>query len=69
VGYLFGPVTELRGEVDRESEQEIHWWNHSLISLKPAQGQPPDKARDQRHEVSFPHQDAGGVLKGRSKWK
>jgi len=74
VDNLLSLVAELREEVDRlrsvrESEQEIDWWSHALTSLKPEQGQPPEKAHDQSNPVSSIHQDVGRVLKGSSKWK
>jgi len=69
--YLLGLVAELRDKADRlkgisESEQDIDWWNHALTSPKPEQGQPPEKAHDQRDPVSSPHQEAGRVFKGSS---
>jgi len=71
---LLGLMAELRDEVDRlrsirESEQEIDWWSHSLTSLKPKQGHPPETGCDQRDPVSFPHEDVGRVLKGNGEWK
>jgi len=71
VDYLLGLVAD---EVDRlrsikESEQEIDWWNHALISLKPELGQPPEKGCDQRDPVSSPHHNVGRVLKGNGKWE
>jgi len=40
-----------------------------LTSLKPEQGQPPEKDYEQRDPVSSPHQHVGRVLKGSSEWK
>jgi len=72
--YLLGLVEDLRDEVDkpwsiRDSEREIDWWSLAVTSLKPEQGQPPEKGCDQRDPVSSPHQDLGKVLKGSSEWK
>jgi len=53
----------------RESELEMDWWSRALTSLKPEQGQPPEKGRDQRDPVSSLHQDEGRVLKGSGEWK
>jgi len=69
-----GLVAELRDEINglrsiRESEREIDWWSHALTSLKPKQGQPPEKGCGQGDPVSSPHQEVGRDLKGSGECK